>query len=44
MSQESNFSNWIHGELEDLRRVRDELRVKGHLAKCFAYELRARLR
>lgn len=30
----SNFAKWLEDELEDLRRVRDELRVKMHLAKA----------
>lgn len=34
MSRETDFSKWIQGELDDLRRVRDELKVQAHLAKA----------
>jgi DNA repair exonuclease SbcCD ATPase subunit len=34
MTSKTDFSDWIHGEVEDLRRTRDELRVQAHLAKA----------
>ena len=34
MSKESDFSKWIQGELDDLRRIRDELEVQAHLGKA----------
>ena len=34
VSQQRDFSDWIQGELDDLRRVRDELNVQSHLAKA----------
>jgi predicted nucleic acid-binding Zn-ribbon protein len=34
MPTKSDFSEWIKREIEDLRRMRDELRVQGHLAKA----------
>jgi CBS domain-containing protein len=30
----SSFSEWIKNEVQDLRRIRDELRVKAHLGKA----------
>lgn len=34
MSTNENFSEWLKQETQDLRRIRDELRVKAHLAKA----------
>jgi CBS domain-containing protein len=34
VSKNESFSEWIQGELNDLRRVRDELRVRAHLGKA----------
>lgn len=34
MSKETDFSKWVEGELADLRRIRDELKVQAHLAKA----------
>lgn len=34
MSTDKQFSDWIRDELEDLRRIRDELKLKAHLAKA----------
>jgi hypothetical protein len=34
MSSGSDFEGWVKKELDELRRVRDELRVKAHLGKA----------
>jgi CBS domain-containing protein len=34
VSKATEFSEWLEGELGDLRRARDELRVQAHLAKA----------
>jgi len=34
VSKNASFSEWLQGELNDLRRVRDELRVQAHLGKA----------
>jgi len=34
VSEESRFSKWIQSETEDLKRMRDELRVQAHLGKA----------
>jgi len=34
VSKRTEFSEWVEGELRDLRRVRDELRVQAQLAKA----------
>jgi tellurite resistance protein len=39
VSEKSDFAAWVKCELDDLRRMRDELRVQAHLGKA---ELRGR--
>jgi hypothetical protein len=39
MSDKNDFTGWVKRELDDLRRMRDELRVQAHLGKS---ELRGR--
>ena len=34
VSKNASFSEWLQGELNELRRVRDELRVQAHLGKA----------
>jgi len=34
VSEESDFTGWVKRELDDLRRMRDELRVQAHLGKA----------
>ena len=34
MSEKSDFKGWVKSELEELRRMRDELRVQAHLGKA----------
>ncbi len=34
MEKKSEFSEWLDGEIDELRRARDELRVQVHLAKA----------
>jgi hypothetical protein len=34
MKKATELSEWMHSELDELRRTRDELRVQGHLAKA----------
>jgi CBS domain-containing protein len=34
VSKKESFSEWIRAELNDLRRIRDELRVQAHLGKA----------
>jgi hypothetical protein len=36
MSDHSDFKGWIKQEVTELRRIRDELRVKAHLGKAEA--------
>ena len=33
MSEKIDFAGWVKLELDDLRRIRDELRVQAHLGK-----------
>lgn len=33
MSDKNDFTGWVKRELDDLRRMRDELRVQAHLGK-----------
>jgi len=39
VTKNPDFSAWLEGEMQDLRRMRDELRVQTHLAKA---EMRSR--
>lgn len=34
VAKKSDFASWVEDELDDLRRLRDELRVRGHLARA----------
>ena len=34
VSKNASFSEWLRGELNDLRQMRDELRVQAHLGKA----------
>ena len=34
VTKNASFSEWLQGEVDDLRRVRDELRVQAHLGKA----------
>jgi hypothetical protein len=43
MTTGANFPDWIRRELEELRRVRDELKLKVHLGKAEARESWERL-
>ena len=38
MSEKSEFKGWVKRELDDLRRIRDELRVQAHLGRAEVLE------